>query len=313
MTNSSGSRTATVSVLDLHFLGLPGAIASYLIPHPHGAILIETGPSTTLTHLQAGLQSHGLRLEDITDVLVTHIHLDHAGAAGHLARRGAQIHVHPAGAPHLIDPEKLLVSAARIYGDQMERLWGEVLPVPAEQVSLLQDGDVFEVGLVRIRAIDTPGHAGHHHAYLFEDLLFSGDIGGVRLAGPAHLRLPMPPPEFHLELWRANLNKLRRFEFTRIAPTHFGIFTDPAWHLGALEHALEEIDAWMTAVMPSDPPYERLNQTFLDWTRQRSLAQGISESQIEILEAANPSWMSSQGIQRYWRKFRQPQPPAVAG
>jgi len=119
----------TIHTLDLNFQGFPGTIATYLIPHARGAVLIETGPGTTTHALEAGVRAHGFTMEDITDVLLTHIHLDHAGAVGWVAQHGARVHVHPRGAPHLINPEKLLSSAGRIYGDDMDRLWGQFLPL----------------------------------------------------------------------------------------------------------------------------------------------------------------------------------------
>ena len=298
-----------IHTLDLNFLGVPGSIAAYLISHEHGAALIESGPGSTLPDLQAGLREHGFNVADISDVFLTHIHLDHAGAAGWLAQQGARIHVHPVGAPHLLDPEKLLASAARIYGDKMQMLWGDFLPVPENRLSVLQDGDTVEVGSLRIRAVDTPGHAYHHYVYLLEEVCFSGDIGGVRLTGLRHLRLPTPPPEFHLENWRASLQKLQqeyaRGAFRRIAPTHFGFFEDAAWHLQALQEALDELEAWMEMVLPGDPPLEQVNEQFLAWTRERSLRQGLGEEALSAFEAANPSWMAPAGLQRYWRKHRQ--------
>src|SRR4030042_4609731 len=132
MNNNHG----TVVTIDLKFMGRANAIAAYLIPHRRGAVLVECGPGSTTTALEVGLSENGFHAEDITDVLLTHIHLDHAGAAGWLARRGARIHVHSAGAPHLLDPEKLLSSAKRIYGDMMDRLWGDFLPVQAGQLNV---------------------------------------------------------------------------------------------------------------------------------------------------------------------------------
>lgn len=296
-----------IHTLDLNFQGIPGTIAAYLIPHAHGGVLVETGPGSTISGLQTALSAHGLAAADISDVLVTHIHLDHAGASGWLARQGARIHVHPVGAPHMLNPEKLLSSAARIYGDQMDALWGEFLPVPEERLSVLEDGDVVEIGDLRIRAIDTPGHAYHHYAYLLDDVLFSGDVGGVRLSGLRHLRLPMPPPEFHLEKWRESLHRLQQEEFSRIAPTHFGVFDDPAWHLATLEKTLDDVEAWIESVMPAGPPLEVLNDQFYGWTNRRSQEDGVDAAAVEAYELANPSWMSPQGIQRYWRKIRQVQ------
>lgn len=294
-----------IHTLDLHFMGMPGTIAAYLIPHRHGVALIESGPGSTLPALLSGLAAHGYAPADITDLFLTHIHLDHAGAAGWLARQGARVHVHPVGAPHLRNPEKLLSSAARIYGDLMDTLWGEFLPVPEPRLSVLSDGDIIEINDLRICAIDTPGHADHHFAYLFEDTLFSGDIGGVRLENVRHIRLPMPPPEFCLEKWCLSLERIREEPFARIAPTHFGLHSDPDWHLSALRQSLDDIGNWMESTLPEDPSFEELNDKFLAWTLQRSQNEGVDQATIQVYETANPSWMSTYGIQRYWRKYRQ--------
>lgn len=295
--------------IDLHFLGYTQAIAVYLFPHPHGVALVETGPGSTLEQLQAGLESHGFGLEDISDVFLTHIHLDHAGASGALARRGARIHVHPRGAPHMLDPEKLLSSARRIYGEDMDRLWGEFLPVPEAQLNVLEDGDQVQVGELTFRAIDTPGHANHHHAYIVGRTCFCGDVGGIRMPGSRHLRLPMPPPELNLEKWRHSLALLEQENLERIAPTHFGVFDDPAWHLQAVARLIDEVDEWMGSFMPGDPEVEEINDRFLEWTKARSQADNLAPAEIDKYEAANPSWMSAAGIQRYWSKYRTPEGP----
>jgi len=299
--------TAKVTTIDLNFLGRSGAIASYLIRHAQGAVLIESGPGSTLASLISGLSANGYQPTDISDVFLTHIHLDHAGAAGWLARQGARIHVHPNGAPHLLNPEKLLASAARIYGDQMDILWGEFLPVLPKKLFVHTDGEVIEVEGLRFRPLDTPGHADHHFVYLHDDICFSGDIGGVRMPNTNHLRLPMPPPELHLEKWRSSLERLEKEGFKRIAPTHFGIFTDPEWHLAALSKTIAAVDAWMAAVMPTNPPVEEINQRLTIWAHERAIDEGVPEDQLQAYESANPTWMSGYGIQRYWRKFRQEQ------
>ncbi len=294
----------TIHTLDLNFMGFPGTIAAYLIPHSHGAALVECGPGSTLPSLLVALEELGYSPADITDVLLTHIHLDHAGAAGWLSRQGARIHVHPVGAPHLRDPEKLLSSAARIYGDMMETLWGEFLPVPDQQLSVLSDGKVVKVNGLQFLAIDTPGHADHHFAYLHEDVLFSGDICGVRLEAVRHIRLPMPPPEFHLEKWYRSLERLRLESFARIATTHYGIHTDPDWHLTAVARALDAVGNWMKSILPQNPTFDELDAQFQEWTLQRSLQEDVDQATIQAFETANPTWMSTHGIQRYWRKYR---------
>ncbi len=296
--------TRTYHVLDLHFQKVPHTIAAYLIPHRRGAVLVECGPGSTFARLREALAAHGYRPEDVTDVLVTHIHLDHAGAAGHLARLGATVHVHPVGAPHLARPERLLQSARRIFGDLMDTLWGEFLPVPEERIHVVQDEETVVIEDLRFLALDTRGHAEHHYAYIWEGICFSGDIGGVRLPGFRHVRLPMPPPEFHLEKWRASIRRLRAADIRAIAPTHFGVFEDVAWHLDQVERLLDEVEAWMERVMPQGLPTEVLARDLTAWMRERAQADGLDEAAIHAYEVANPTWMSAAGLQRYWRKYR---------
>jgi glyoxylase-like metal-dependent hydrolase (beta-lactamase superfamily II) len=294
-----------IHTLDLNFLGMQRVNAAYLIPHQHGAVLIECGPGSTIPTLRDGLNTIGFSISDISDVLLTHIHLDHAGASGWLANQGVRIHVHPLGAPHLRNPQKLLDSARRIYGDEMERLWGDFLPVPPDKLVLHQDQEIIELEGLVIRALDTPGHANHHFVYIYEGICFSGDIGGVRMTGNKYLRLPMPPPEFHLESWRHSLQILSVQELNSIVPTHFGFHSDPDWHLATLKTSLDEVEAWMQATMPKGLPIEEINTEFIKWERQHSLRNGIDPEVLDLYETANPSWMSTLGIQRYWRKYRQ--------
>jgi glyoxylase-like metal-dependent hydrolase (beta-lactamase superfamily II) len=293
-----------VITLDLNFQGKRRAIAAYLIKHSTGAVLIESGPGSTLPGLQAGLAEHGLAASDVTHVLLTHIHLDHAGAAGWLARQGAQIYVHPVGAPHMLNPEKLLASARRIYGDMMQTLWGEFLPVPQSQLNVAKDAEEIVLGNFRFLPINTPGHAEHHYAYLFEDICFTGDIGGVRIPGYACLRVPMPPPELHFGKWRDSLARLSKQRFTRIAPTHFGIYEDPEWQLREVERGLEMTERWLEEVMPADPPIEALRQRFIEWMNEQGQQEGLSADVVRAYELANPLGMSADGLQRYWKKIR---------
>ena len=290
--------------LDLFFQGLPGAIAAYLIPHNHGAVLVDCGPGSTLQSLQAALRSHGYSLRDITDVLLTHIHLDHAGSAGALARQGARIHIHPNGAAHLINPEKLLRSAARIYGDQIQTLWGEFLPVPEESLSVHPDGDGFTIEGLYFQALDTPGHANHHLVFLFDGFCFSGDIGGVRLAPLTYIRITTPPPEFHLEIWRLSLDRLRQERIRWIVPTHFGIFADPQSHLEALTQALDRLECWMDRMMSAEPSLEGLRVEIESWEAEQTKLVGIPTSLQEVLDLVSPCAMSADGIYRYWHKVR---------
>ena len=297
------ARTKIVT-LDLNFQNKTQAIASYLIRHAAGAVLVESGPGSTLSALQAGLAQEGLSPRDITHVLLTHIHLDHAGAAGWLSRHGAQVFVHPNGAAHMLNPEKLIASATRIYGDRMDTLWGEFLPVLEHQLAVPQDAEEIVIGNLRFVAVNTPGHAEHHYSYLFEDLCFSGDVGGVRIPGYPYLRAPMPPPELHFGRWRESITRLRSLKFARIAPTHFGIFDDVDWHLNELQRNLDASEKWLEETMPADPPVDELRAKFVEWMNEQSRAQNLSEDVVTAYALANPLGMSVDGMVRYWKKAR---------
>lgn len=299
----------SVHTVDLHFQNVPMVIATYVIPHQAGVILVETGPGSTVATLKAGLERLGYRIGDVTHVLLTHIHLDHAGAAGHFARHGAHVYVHHVGAPHMLNPEKLLASARRIYGDEMDRLWGEFLPVPADRLTPLHDGDEITIGPFRFRAFDTPGHANHHLVFILDNVCFLGDIGGIRLPGTRVLRLPTPPPEFHLERWRESVHRLQRlfheFPVTHIAPTHFGLYDDVEWHLETVLAALDDLEAWLTDIMAANPTQEQLRQELAERTRAHMLAGGFPPDLWASHEATMPSGMSADGLWRYWHKYRQ--------
>jgi len=293
-----------IVTIDLHFQNQTQAIASYLIRDGDAVVLVESGPGSTLSALEAGLAKEGLSPRDITHVLLTHIHLDHAGAAGWLSRQGARIFVHPNGAPHMLNPEKLIASATRIYGDRMGTLWGEFLPVAEDQLTVPNDAEEIVIGRLRFLPINTPGHAEHHYSYLFEDVCFSGDVGGVRIPGYPYLRAPMPPPELHFGRWRESIARLRSLKFARIAPTHFGIFDDADWQLTELQSRLDETERWLEQVMPADPPVDEMRSRFEAWMEEQSRAENLSDEVIQAYSLANPLGMSADGLIRYWKKVR---------
>jgi glyoxylase-like metal-dependent hydrolase (beta-lactamase superfamily II) len=294
----------TIKTIDLNFQNTPNIIAAYLVPHMKGAVLIECGPGSTRENLQKGLANHGYFIHDVTDVFLTHIHLDHAGAAGWLSNHGANIHVHPIGAPHLQDPTRLLASAARIYGDQMDLLWGETLPVLPEKIIPILDHHIIEVHGVRLTPIETPGHASHHMVFIYDGVCFSGDIGGVRIPGSTAVHAPMPPPEFHLETWRESLIKIRANPISAIAPTHFGIYSDPKWHLTKLSDYLERAERWIRDYLVNNDSQEVLRTAFENWVEEMASQDRLTGQLRQAYELANPSDMSFDGIMRYWRKYR---------
>jgi glyoxylase-like metal-dependent hydrolase (beta-lactamase superfamily II) len=291
-----------VHPLDLHFLGHPQTIASFLVLGPGAPVLVESGPGSTLPALQRGLADFGLTPADIHDVLLTHIHLDHAGAAGWWAGQGATIHVHHVGAPHLAQPERLLTSARRIYGDQMEVLWGEFLPVPEARLRALHDGDVIEAGGLRFTALDTPGHASHHMVYQLDEIGFAGDLGGVRRPGIQHVRLPTPPPEFDRAAWLASIERVRGRRLQRLYLTHFGPVDDVDAHLQVAASLVRDYSDHVRAALVAGRDRETILAEFAAWEQRRLEADGAPPSQWPIYADIGPIGMTVDGLIRYWQK-----------
>lgn len=297
--------------LDLQFQGQSQVVASYLLPSEEGGILIESGPGSTFPRLQARLAEHGRTPADVSKVLLTHIHLDHAGAAGHLAEHGATIYVHRRGATHLANPSRLLKSARRIYGDDMDRLWGEMRSVPEDQIVAIEDEDTIDVGDGSVLALDTPGHASHHLSYIIGDVCFTGDVAGVRVPGETHVELPLAPPEIRLDLWRNSLARLRdvvrRQDVEHLAPTHFGIYEDVPDHLDRLEAMIEKAERWAAETIPEyADDEEALRAAATEWMREQASTSGVDDATWALYELANPSWMAAPGLRRYWKKHKAP-------
>ena len=213
-------------LLDTFYQGEPGVIASYLLTGTSGAALVDVGSAASLEQLLAGLRAAGVAPREVRHIVLTHVHLDHAGAAGALLPYcpDARVYVHPLGAPHLADPTKLIASAGRIYGDQMRALWGDVIPVPPARIVPLADGAEIQVGGRTLRALYTPGHAVHHIAYYdFRGAeVFAGDVAGVRLEGIPLVRPPTPPPDLLLEDWYDSIARTVALEPKRLFLAHYG-------------------------------------------------------------------------------------------
>ena len=294
-----------IDIIDLHFQDHDYVIGSYVLRGPDGAALIETGPASCVDNLWAGLRERGIEPRDIRAVLVTHIHLDHSGAAGWVAREtGAAVYVHQVGAPHLADPSRLLRSAARIYGDLMDRLWGETIPVPREQIRVVEDNDVVEAAGLRIRALDTPGHAYHHLAYVLDGLCFTGDVVGMQSPpGCAHVRLPTPPPEINIPLWRQSLARLREIRPDGLLLTHFGPAEEDA--LTHIERAEAQLEAYLQFVEPrwrAGQSDDEICPDFLAWLTEQTRADGCGPEVDELYHSMGPDCMHVAGLTRYLRK-----------
>jgi glyoxylase-like metal-dependent hydrolase (beta-lactamase superfamily II) len=286
--------------LDLHFQ-TEGTVAAFLVPTPEGPVLVETGPESLFPHLQRAVEALGHAIEDIRHVFVTHIHLDHAGAAWRLARHGAKVYVHPKGVAHLQDPGKLYTSAQRIYGEAMQRLWGRLEPIDPDQIVPMEDGQKARFGGVEIEAIHTPGHAIHHITYRLEDGLFTGDVGGVRI-GDGPVIPPFPPPDIDLEAWADSLRRMRACQARHLYPTHFGIKDDVQDHFDSLEANIHRIAAWVQAGLKQGGTEQELIPPFQEFIHGLLVEHGVSERGIKEYEIADPAFMSVQGLSRYWNK-----------
>ena len=294
-----------LSYLDLRFLDTAHVIASVVMQGPGGVAIIDPGPTSTLHTLASQLQTAGVKLSDVTDILLTHIHLDHAGAAGTLvkAQPKIRVYVHERGAPHLIDPSKLLASASRLYGDQMDRLWGEFLAVPAANVVTLAGGERVAAGGRELEVISTPGHASHHVSYFSGDtgVAFVGDTAGVRVVQGGVNIPPTPPPDIDLDLWRASIERIAAWRPETLFLTHFGPHRPVTAHLSGLLEELDHVASLAKASLVREGTDEDRGEWFADEIR-RALRQRMSESDARAYEVAGRFDLNWQGLARYWRK-----------
>lgn len=296
-------------LIDLQFQGETQVIGAYLVRGYQRAILIESGPGSTIDALVAGIRAAGLEVGDLTDVYVTHIHLDHAGAAGLLAAMNPslKVHTHPFGAAHVVDPSKLIASATRIYGDQMDRLWGKWAPIDESRVIPIEDGETIDLGGRTLTAHFTPGHARHHIAYLDQESgdLYAGDVAGIHIPGAGFVLPPTPPPEFDPESWATSIGLMRSLRPLRLIPTHFGPVSDPAGRLDELATELAHVVEIGEASFGAGEDQEQLTARL-----QADTASHVDESHTDLvskLELASPSYMAAMGLTRYLTKRAQAQ------
>ena len=298
-----------IETIDLNFLGARHVIASFLLLGDDSAALVETGPTTCLDHLTSGLKEHGVSPEDVHQVFLTHIHLDHAGASGHLTEvlPNATFYVHEVGYPHVVDPSKLLKSATRIYGDQMDELWGEVRPVPEDRLQVLEGGEELGAAGGALVAHYTPGHAYHHLAYHEPEsgALFAGDVAGVRLPGQSYVRPPTPPPEIDAEAWVRSIGYIREIAPDSLWLTHFGRYDDVDRHLNELEQRLQD---WLLFVGERVEKGLSRDEIVFDLRNEgdaEMLAEGADTEESQHYDMAGQYEHLANGLIRYVSKQRE--------
>jgi glyoxylase-like metal-dependent hydrolase (beta-lactamase superfamily II) len=296
---------STLSTIDLKFQSTDGIIAAFAAPTGDGGFaLFETGPASTLGAVEHAVAGLGLTLDDLAAIFVTHVHLDHSGAAGALARRtGCAVWAHPAGAAHLIDPgAKLLPSAERIYGDRLEALWGRTEGVPSRQLRTVGDGDRIVVGGLEVVAWHTPGHAVHHVAWQVGGDVVTGDVGGVRFPGADHVLPPMPPPDIDVEAWRRSLELLRGLAPERLLLTHFGAFDDPVRHLDDLDDRLVRWTAIAERTVAAGGRRDELGAALLELDEAEIAVEDLSVSIVTLYRRLCPMVENSAGLYRWVAK-----------
>ena len=296
---------AGLTYLDLTFQGRPRVIATAVARGPQGVALIDPGPSSCVDTLCDTLAQHQLGIGDVQAVLLTHIHLDHAGVVGTLVRDNPEIEVfvHEVGAPHMTDPAKLLASATRLYGDDMDRLWGEVLPVPAENIRALSGGEQLDVADRRFEVAYLPGHASHHVGFYDRSsrVAFVGDTAGVRTGTALFVMPPTPPPDIDIEAWLESIDVIRRWGPSTLFTTHFGPHEDVSAHLDACVEHLGGMSEIARRLLEEDSSDDDKLARFSDEARVY-LQRRLPADEVDLYDFAAPLALGWLGLRRYWRK-----------
>ena len=297
--------THGISYTDLMHCGRPRVIATAIIQSTGGVALVDPGPTSCLKTLRTALTRAGITIADVRTLLLTHIHLDHAGAAGSLVAEnpGITVYVHERGAPHMVDPSKLLASASRLYGDAMDSLWGPFLPVPEANVRVLSGGERIEVSDRTLEVMYTPGHASHHVSFFDREssVAFVGDVAGVRTGQALFVMPPTPPPDIDVEVWNDSIDVVRKWQASTLLITHYGAHEDTAAHLdamGAHLAAMKEMSRECIEAGGSDD--DQLNRFVGKMSIY--LKRHIPAQEVGLYGTAAPIDQCWLGLARYWRK-----------
>jgi glyoxylase-like metal-dependent hydrolase (beta-lactamase superfamily II) len=290
-----------VKIIDIQFLGVKSAIACFLIKSSKGLVMIETGPSTSYKIISQELNNLGYNIKDVKHVFITHIHLDHSGGAWKFAENGAKIYVHPNGAKHLKNPQKLIESATKIYGNKMDFLWGKIKKIDKKKIQTVEHKEKIIIGDTIIKSLHTPGHAEHHIAWKINDEIFAGDVAGAKIFdGPV---LPAcPPPEIDLEKWENSIDIIIKENPKCLYLTHFGKTKDVDNHLKDLKKILWDWAKWIKKNNDKFDDVDTLTEKFKNYVNNFLKNLNLSENLINQYYTANPPYMSVSGLLRYWNK-----------
>jgi glyoxylase-like metal-dependent hydrolase (beta-lactamase superfamily II) len=297
--------TNTITTLDMNWTGRPRSIAAALLESGGHRAIIDPGPESTLGTLHDQLHAHGLSVADLDAILLTHIHLDHAGATGSLVGKNPQlvVYVHSNGAPHLVNPSKLLASAGRLWGDQLPILFGDTVPVPEENLRILEGREILTLGSRKLDVVYTPGHASHHVSY-FDDAVgvaFVGDTAGIRINNGPYILPATPPPDIDLHLWDSSFAAILARRPARLFLTHYGFADDPAAHIADYRSRLHGWAMLAEQVLGSAPDDSTARDAFVAKCRaEMDEVLGVAEAEHHAFTAGLD--LSFLGLARYLKK-----------
>lgn len=296
---------ASILTLDDNWMGRPRSIATALLESDSHRAVVDPGPGSTLETLRQQLHARGIAVGDLDAILLTHIHLDHAGATGALIRENPRlaVYVHKLGAPHMIDPLKLLASAARLWPNNLQRLFGETLPVPAENLRILEGGETLTLGERKIAVVYTPGHASHHVSYFenLEGVAFVGDTAGVQIEGNAYVMPATPPPDIDLGIWDASLAAILERQPRRLFLTHFGFSEKPAEHIAQFRERLHRWAATTEEIVRAAGSESAALEAFMAAMRA-DIGKYVPAEEVDHYVFSAGLNLSFLGLARYLRK-----------
>ncbi|HEV2197203.1 MAG TPA: MBL fold metallo-hydrolase [Candidatus Acidoferrum sp.] len=297
-----------ITTLDDNWMGRPKSIGTALLESDGHRAIVDPGPSSTLDTLKKQLRAHGASVSSLDAILLTHIHLDHAGATGALVQENPSlaVYVHDLGAPHMIDPSKLLASAARLWPDTLQQLFGEPVPVPAENLRILEGGETIPLGSRKIEVAYTPGHASHHVSY-FEDaegVAFVGDTTGVKIEGHSYAMPATPPPDIDLKIWDGSFAAILERKPKRLFLTHFGYSDNPAAHIAQFRERLHRWMEMTVKILQSFPSDEAAMESFMAKARAEINEHLLGADVEQYIQTAGLN-LSFLGLARHARKRAQ--------
>ncbi|HKW64156.1 MAG TPA: MBL fold metallo-hydrolase [Candidatus Acidoferrum sp.] len=295
----------TMTTLDDNWMGRPKSIGTALLESDGHRAIVDPGPGSTLDTLKKGLGAHGASVSDLDAILLTHIHLDHAGATGALVRENPRlaVYVHKLGAPHMIDPAKLLASAARLWPDNLQQLFGEAVPLPAENLRILEGGETIPLGSRKIDVVYTPGHASHHVSYFegAEGVAFVGDTAGIKIEGHSFVMPATPPPDIDLKIWDTSFAAILERKPKRLFLTHFGFSENPAAHIAQFRERLHQWMEMTERILQAAPSDEAAMESFIAKARAE-ISEHLPPQDVEQYASTAGLNLSFLGLARHARK-----------